>query len=44
MKNKFLLPLISLFAISLLLGTTYSAWVFNESADMDHTAQVEIPA
>ena len=41
MKSKFLLPLISFFAACLLIGTTYSAWVYN-TVNVDNAAQVEV--
>ena len=44
MKNKFLLAIISLFAIAGLVGTTYSAWVYTNTSGISNTAQVEIPA
>jgi len=44
MKNKFLLAIISLFAIAGLVGTTYSAWVYNNTSGINNTAQIEIPA
>ena len=43
MKNKFLLPIITLFAAAFMFGTTYSAWVFNGIMDADKTVQVEVP-
>ena len=41
MKSKLLIPIITLFAGALLFGTTYSAWVFDNSANVDNTANVE---
>ncbi len=43
MKSKVLIPIITLFAGTLLVGTTYSAWVFNNSANINNTVQVEVP-
>ena len=42
MKSKLLIPVITLFAGALLFGTTYSAWTFNNSANIDNTAQINI--
>lgn len=42
-RNKLLLPIIGLFAATALIGTTYSAWVFNNTAEVDNNVQVEIP-
>lgn len=44
LKSKFLIPIISLFACALLIGTTYSAWVYNSSKTANNTAEVEIPS
>ena len=43
MRSKLLIPVITLFVGALLFGTTYSAWVFNNSADINNTVQVEVP-
>lgn len=43
MKNKHLIPLIAMFASALLFGTTYSAWVYDSSVNVDNTAQIEVP-
>jgi hypothetical protein len=43
MRSKLLFPVITLFVGALLFGTTYSAWVFNNSADINNTVQVEVP-
>lgn len=42
MKSKFLIPIITLFVSALLFGTTYSAWTFDNSANIDNIAQVEV--
>ena len=43
MKNKFLIPLIAIFAICLLFGTAYSAWAFDDVATVSNNVQVEFP-
>ena len=43
MRSKLLIPVITLFAGALLFGTTYSAWVFNNSTEINNTVQVEVP-
>lgn len=43
MKNKILLPIIGLFAATALVGTTYSAWVFENTISVDNNVQVEVP-
>ena len=43
MKNKFLFSLLTLFACALACGTTYSAWVCNDSFKVDNAVQVEVP-
>ena len=43
MKNKLLASLISLFACAAIIGTTYSAWVFDRNIEATNTAQAEIP-
>ena len=43
MKNKFLIPLIAIFAIGLLFGTAYSAWAFDNVATVSNNVQVEFP-
>lgn len=42
MKNKFLIPLIAIFSISLLFGTTYSAWTFNNTVGTNNNIVVEV--
>lgn len=43
MKNKFLLPLIALFLCALIVGTTYSAWSFNNVISLSNpTIGVEV--
>lgn len=42
MKSKILLPIISLFASCLIIGTTYSAWTVNTTANTE-VAEVNIP-
>ena len=39
MKSKFLIPVIALFAGALLFGTTYSAWVIDNTVNVDKTVQ-----
>ena len=41
-RNKLLLPIIGLFAATALIGTTYSAWVFNNTVEVDNNVQVEV--
>ena len=43
MRSKLLIPIITLFVGALLFGTTYSAWVFNNSANINNTIQVDVP-
>lgn len=43
MKNKFLAFVISLFACATMVGTTYSAWVFDRNIEATNIAQTEIP-
>ena len=43
MKSKLLIPIITLFAGAILFGTTYSAWIFNNSNSINNTVQVEVP-
>ena len=42
MKNKLLIPIITLFIGSLLFGTVHSAWVFNNLATTNNTVNVEV--
>lgn len=42
-RNKLLLPIIGLFAAITLIGTTYSAWVYNNSIEVNNNVQVEVP-
>ena len=42
MRSKLLIPIITLFVGALLFGTTYSAWIFDNSIDIADTAQVEV--
>ena len=42
-RNKLLLPIIGLFAATTLIGTTYSAWVYNNSIEVNNNVQVEVP-
>ena len=42
MKSKFLTALITFFACALLCGTAYSAYVFDNAANVNDTVQVEI--
>lgn len=44
MKNKLILSLIGLFACVSLIGTTYSAWNFTETATINNVTNVEIPS
>jgi len=44
MKNKILIPLISLLASVLLIGTTYSAWTINNNEPINEIAQVDVPS
>lgn len=44
LRSKFLISLIVLFSCLALFGTTYAAWVYNESNASSNTAQVEVPA
>ena len=43
MRNKFLIPLISLFSCAALVGGTYSTWVLNNNKTANNIAQVEVP-
>jgi len=43
MRHKILIPLITLFAAALLFGTTYSAWTFDNTANVTNNVQVEVP-
>lgn len=43
MRNKILLGIIGLFATAVLVGTTYSAWVFENTAAVNNTIQIEVP-
>ena len=42
-KSKFLIPIISLFACAMVIGTTYSAWVINSSKTSDNNIQANVP-
>ena len=42
-RNKLLLPIIGLFAATTLIGTTYSAWVYDNSIEVNNNVQVEVP-
>ena len=42
MKNKLLIPIITLFIGSLLFGTMHSAWVFNNLATTNNIVNVEV--
>ena len=44
MKNKLLIPLITLFTAAFLLGTTYSAWAFDNSAIINNNVEVQVPS
>lgn len=43
MKSKLLIPIIALFVGALLFGTTYSAWIFNNSTGANNIVQVNVP-
>ena len=43
MKNKFLVFLTSLFAAALLIGSTYSAWVYTDTKGANNIVQPEVP-
>ena len=42
-KSKFLIPIITLFACALIIGTTYSAWVYDSSKSNNNAVQFEVP-
>ena len=43
MRSKFLIPIITLFVGALLFGTTYSAWAFDNTQNINNPVQVEVP-
>lgn len=43
MKPKFLIPFVFLLAVSVIFGTTYSAWAFSNIPETANTVQYEIP-
>ena len=43
MKPRFLIPLVFFLAISVIFGTTYSAWAFSNNPEIGSTVQYEVP-